>query len=39
MVKHIENTAVRNKHGESWNIINKTTRRKTSKHGIINGNS
>ena len=39
MVKQVENSDARNKHDESWKLINRITGRKTAKWGIIKGNS
>ena len=39
MVKQVEKANTKNRHGESWKLINKITNRKTSKQGIIKGNS
>ena len=39
MITEVENADSRSKHGESWQLINKITGRKTAKRGIIKGNS
>ena len=39
MIKKVEEADNRNKHGEGWKLINSITGRKTTKQGILKGNS
>ena len=39
MIKQVETADNRQKHKESWELINKITGRKTAKKGLIKGNS
>ena len=39
MIGRVEDASARNKHGESWRLINSITGRKSAKRGIIKGNS
>ena len=39
MIIQVENSDIRQRHKESWELINKITGRKTAKKGLIKGNS